>query len=218
MPRGRRKYFWTKQQDELLLRLYDGHPKNLKRLYRLLPYPRWSIRVRAQQFGLTRKKEPRWTSRDEEYLRRNIGTTPWPKMAKRLNRTIIAVKLHSKRIGLRKTRVGLTATSAARLLGCDTHVLTKWIRKGWLPAVPRGTDRHAQQGGDAYFIRPLDLRRVVIEHPEEIDLRRVDKLWFIDLLIGRFNEGGTVLVDSNRPAPATVARLDVALRELAGVM
>lgn len=219
MPRGRRKYFWTPEKDQVLLHLYNGHPKQLKRIYRqLASFPIWVIRRRAKELRLTRIKEPRWTPRDEEFVRAHIGTRPWPKMAKRLGRTVVAVKLHTKRMGLRKTRIGLTANSAARLLGCDIHVVTRWIRKGWLPAVRRGTDRRPNQGGDAWFISPLHLRRVVIEHPEEVDLRRVDKLWFIDLLIGRFTEGGTVLVDPDRPAPATVARLDVALRELAGVV
>jgi hypothetical protein len=39
-----------------------------------------------------------------------------------------------------------------------------------------------QQNGDIYLIREKDVRRFILEHPTEIDLRKVDRLWFLDLL------------------------------------
>jgi hypothetical protein len=39
-----------------------------------------------------------------------------------------------------------------------------------------------QQNGDIYLIRESDVRRFILEHPTEIDLRKVDQLWFLDLI------------------------------------
>ena len=36
--------------------------------------------------------------------------------------------------------------------------------------------------GDIYLIQEKDVRRFILEHPTDIDLRKVDQLWFLDLL------------------------------------
>lgn len=208
----RRKWIWTPEEEALLLRYYDGHREHLKRLYRRLRrFPTWVIRKKAGDLGLARHKEPRWTVAEEEFVERHIGTLAWKKMADKIGRTVVATKLHAKRMGLRKTKIGLTANSAARLLGCDIHKVTGWIGRGWLPSVRRGTDRQPVQGGDAWLIQPNAMRRLVIAHPEEIDLRRVDKLWFIDLMVGRFDLAGQEVSDK------LLQKLDFVLREVAGV-
>jgi hypothetical protein len=51
-----------------------------------------------------------------------------------------------------------------------------------LQAKFRGTARGPQQNGDSYLIQEKDVRRFILEHPTEIDLRKVDQLWFLDLL------------------------------------
>ena len=37
-----------------------------------------------------------------------------------------------------------------------------------------------QQSGDTYLLREKDVRRSILEHLTDIDLRRVDQLWFLD--------------------------------------
>lgn len=74
----------------------------------------------------------------------------------------------------------------ADALGIDSHVVTRWIKAGHLRAEPRGTKRTEQQGGDSYRIREKDVRRFILEHPTEIDLRKVDQLWFLDLITNGF--------------------------------
>jgi hypothetical protein len=48
----------------------------------------------------------------------------------------------------------------------------------------RGTARVAEQGGDEYRIAARDVRRFVIANAAAIDLRKVEKFWFIELLAG----------------------------------
>jgi hypothetical protein len=64
----------------------------------------------------------------------------------------------------------------------DPHAVTRWIKSGHLKAKFRGTARGPQQNGDSYLIQEKDIRRFVLDHPTDIDLRKVDQLWFLDLL------------------------------------
>ena len=74
----------------------------------------------------------------------------------------------------------------AQALGIDSHVVARWIKSGHLKAQLRGTARNEQQGGDTCLIRENDVRRFVLDHPTEIDLRKVDQLRFSDLITNGF--------------------------------
>jgi len=50
------------------------------------------------------------------------------------------------------------------------------------PSAFRQTWRGEKQNGDIYLILEKDVRRFILEHPTEIDLRKVDQLWFLDLV------------------------------------
>jgi hypothetical protein len=75
-----------------------------------------------------------------------------------------------------------SANSLAQALGIDSHAVTRWIKSGHLKAKLRGTARGEQQHGDIYLIYEKDVRRFILEHPTDIDLRKVDQLWFLDLI------------------------------------
>ena len=60
------------------------------------------------------------------------------------------------------------------------------FKSGDLKAKFRGTARTEQQNGDIYLIHEKDVRRFILEHPTEIDLRKVDQLWFLDVLTNGF--------------------------------
>ncbi|HEX8801560.1 MAG TPA: hypothetical protein VF772_23250, partial [Terriglobales bacterium] len=44
-----------------------------------------------------------------------------------------------------------------------------------------------QQNGDSYLIQEKDVRRFILEHPTDIDLRKVDQLWFLDVITSGLN-------------------------------
>jgi hypothetical protein len=73
-----------------------------------------------------------------------------------------------------------SASGLAQALGIDSHAVTRWIKSGHLKAKCRGTARTEQQNGDIYLIHEKDVRRFILEHPTDIDLRRVDQIWFLD--------------------------------------
>ena len=92
------------------------------------------------------------------------------------------VRLKAKRLGLRKHGEGYTACSLAQALGVDPHWVLARIRTGQLRASHRHTDRTVAQGGDSWLITEEAVVSFLKRHPNEVDLRRIDSLWFMDLL------------------------------------
>jgi hypothetical protein len=103
-------------------------------------------------------------------------------MAKHLGRSPTAIKLKAKRLGLRKYDEGYTASSLAEALGVDPHWVLSRIRSGMLRASQRKTERKPEQGGDSWLVTDEAVLELLREHPYDIDLRKVDSLWFMDLI------------------------------------
>ena len=182
------KYPLTEERAEILRREYDS--KNRREFAVRWGVPAWVITRWAQSLGVSRTKEPPWTPDQVELLERRLSTWGWRRLAKATGRTVFAVKLKAKRLQLRKMHTeGMTAQMLALSFGVDSHVVLRWIRHGWLRARFRNTDRTPQQGGDAYYLTDRAIRQFIKSHPEEIDFRRVDKLWFIDLAFGTDSAG-----------------------------
>lgn len=78
---------------------------------------------------------------------------------------------------------GYTSSSLALLMGIDDKTVLRWISKGWLKAYRRMTDNGDH--GHLYAIHLPQVRRFVMDNPAAVDIRKVDKLWFIDMLAGR---------------------------------
>lgn len=176
-----KKYFWTPEQDELIRKCYDSQTHTITELAARFKVPRWVVRRRASQLGIARCKEPFWSKVDEQYLEKHYPKKSIVTIAKHLGRTLTAVALKKKRLGITKTMEGYTLRGICEGLGVDHHKVEKWIRAGWIKVRGRGVDR--PQGDYKYFTEK-DLRNFIRRHPDEIDLRRVDRLWFIDLLAG----------------------------------
>lgn len=100
-------------------------------------------------------------------------------------RSETAIVVHRRRIGLSsKDPDHHTANDLAKCLGVDPSTVANWITRGWLPATKRGTERTPQQGGDQWWIHRSAVRRFIVDHAAVVDLRKVDRFWFIDLLAG----------------------------------
>ena len=67
----------------------------------------------------------------------------------------------------------------AEFLGLDLHWVLKHIRSGLLEAEKIRQDR---QGKTNYYIKEEDLRTFIINNPNLIDLRKVEKYYFIELV------------------------------------
>ena len=114
-----------------------------------------------------------WMS--DERIRLKLKAAGYP-------RTVTGIHLKLKRMRFKHDGSFYSAYSLAQALGIDPHAVTRWIKCGHLKAKFRGTARGPQQNGDSYLIQEKDVRRFILEHPTDIDLRKVDQLWFLDLI------------------------------------
>jgi hypothetical protein len=178
-----KKWFWDESRDNLLRRNYDPAVKGRSQaIANRLRVPRWAVNRRAMVLGLGRPKDRPWDGDEEEYLEANYQRVSVKTLARRLQRSPTAIKLKAKRLGLRKHDEGYTACSLAEALGVDPHWVLARIRSGKLRAAHRRTERTAQQGGDSWFITDEAVLDFLRERPYDFDLRKVDNLWFMDLI------------------------------------
>ncbi|TCN30318.1 hypothetical protein [Sinorhizobium americanum] len=192
----RNSYKSTPELDERIREEWvklDGRKRGeVEDLAARLSVPRWWLTKRATKLGLTiaHKKEPPWTAVEDALMRRVPLHDP-DKCSDifrehGFKRSPTAIVVRAKRLDLsrRATREELSATRAAKILGVDGKWVTGRILAGELRATKRDDKRLPQQGGQSWDIRPEDLRRYVIDHLEQVDLRKVDKFEFVALIAG----------------------------------
>jgi hypothetical protein len=149
-------------------------------------WPVYAVRVRARELGLARTKDKQWSDAEIAILERFAWMSPAriqiKLKAKGFHRTQTAIDVKLDRTYARRNTPFFTGRGLASLLGIDSHAVTRWINLGYLKAKRRGTERHDGNGGDMYMIHENDVRVFVYARPMEIDLRKVDQLWFLDFI------------------------------------
>ena len=189
--RGRRKYAFTDQLDQRIREIYLTRPDaktrpGIRLLAKQSEIPHWALKRRARKLGLARTKEKPWSEAElailskyawmsDERLRLKLKAAGYM-------RTVTGIHLKLKRMHFKEGGDFYSANGLAQALGIDNHVVSRWINKGHLKARMRGTARTEQQGGDMYLIHEKDVRRFILQYPSAIDLRKVDQVWFIDVL------------------------------------
>lgn len=178
-----KKWIWTDTMDQLLTNSYDPRVKGRsEEIAGRLHIPRWAVNRRAAVLGLSRPKDRPWIAEEEAYLEASFHRVSVKAMARKLGRSPTAVKLKAKRLGLRKSGEGYTCLSLAQALGVDSHWVLARIKSGKMRASHRHTERTPQQGGGSWLITEEAFIAFLREHPYEIDVRKVDSLWFMDLI------------------------------------
>ena len=146
----------------------------------------WALKKRARELGLARPKELPWSEPELDILARYAWMSDerirLKLKAAGYSWSATGIHLKLRRMKFKHDPSFYSANGLAQALGIDSHAVSRWIRRGHLRAQRRGTARGEQQHGDIYLIREKDVRRFILEHPTEIDLRKVDQLWFLDLL------------------------------------
>jgi len=194
-----------------------GKKGAVRDLARQLEIPSWWLSKRALTLGLTVHrvtKEPPWSKAELDLLERIPLSNP--ESASRtfrehgFNRTPAALMNKAKRLRIsRRWTETLSAGAAAKVLGVDAKNLTRWIAEGFLKASKRETGRLAQQGGDTWSITREDLRAFVLDNLEAIDIRKVDKFAFVDLLLNHappVDQAPTSSPATPAAAPVSVGR------------
>jgi hypothetical protein len=189
--RSRVKYVFTNQIDELIRGIYLDRPgaktrPGIRVLAKKVGIPHWALKKRARELGLARTKETPWSEPELEILARYAWMSDerirLKLKAAGYSRSATGIHLKLRRMRFKHDPGFYSANGLAQALGIDSHAVTRWIRSCHLKAKLRGTARGEKQNGDIYLIREKDVRRFILEHPTEIDLRKVDQLWFLDLV------------------------------------
>jgi hypothetical protein len=187
----RRKYVFSDQVDQLIREVYLSHRDTKTRpsirvLAKKVGIPHWALKKRARELGLARTKELPWSETELGILARYAWMSDerirLKLKAAGYSRTATGIHLKLKRMRFKHDGSFYSAYTLAQALGIDPHAVTRWIKSGHLKAKFRGTARGPQQNGDSYLIQEKDVRRFILEHPTDIDLRKVDQLWFLDLI------------------------------------
>lgn len=152
--------------------------------------PYWKVVRYAAEQGWVAKthKEPDWTPAELRLLEASAHRSPEriKQTLKKVGfrRSVTGIILKRQRMRLLQNLGGQSAAGLADCFGVNPSTILIWIDRGWLKAMRRGTQRLPQQGGDIWFIRDRAVRQFILSYPEVVDLRKVDKFWFIDLLAG----------------------------------
>jgi hypothetical protein len=185
-----KKYFWKDEHDAYLRAHYHGGLRRraevIDQLIRLTGFPRYVIKKRAAFLGLSLHNETKrpWQPREVAVLGRLVGKLAVRTIAKRLKRTEASVALKFKRMKIsRRVRNGYTMRDLEACLGEDHHKVERWVAQGWLVDHRQGTVRHNGNGNDIHRFRERDLLNFLRSHPNEINLGKVDHVWFMDLVL-----------------------------------
>lgn len=187
--RAKLKYNWLPQHDAYMRVHYHGglHQRGrvIKELMRQTGFPRWYVKRQAQRLGLAMHPDRRpWTPSELETLDKLLGKVSAATIAKRLKRTETSVVMKIKSLGhSRRITEGYTIRDLELCLGEDHHKIQKWIAAGWLPNGFQGTRQHNGNGHDTHRVPAKDILDFIKCHPQEINLGKVDQLWFLDLVL-----------------------------------
>lgn len=191
----RQRWSSNEQIDRIITEVYSRAPKknDIAKLAATIGRPRWWVSKRARTLGIVmpRFKAPPWTEPELEIIAtfaHRSGKAIRAQLNKRgfiRSETAIIVQLKRRGHGTGKNADfdHYTAQGLSKLFGVDRSTVKGWIVKGWLKAQRRGTARTEQQGGDEYWIHRRDVRAFVIENVSVVDLRKVEKFWFVELLV-----------------------------------
>jgi len=187
---AKRKYCPTAAIDALIADAYrqqrQGDRRAIKSISGKLGWPAYAVSKRAAELGLVRVKERAWSPEEERIIFR-FGHLPYSGMQRKLagagfERSRAAIAVKATRLRIKSNLEGYSATALATAFGVDSHKVLLWIGRGLLEASRRGTCRRPEQGGDTWWISRDQVKRFVMRCPEEIDLARVEKFWFLDLI------------------------------------
>lgn len=127
---SRKKFFWTAERDELIRKRYDSRTETITELARIFSVPRWAVRRRAGILGVSRVKELPWSREEVTFLEGHYSKKSVFWLSKKLHRSVPAILMKKKRLGLRKTDEGYTLRMVCEGLGVDHHKVHYWIEQG----------------------------------------------------------------------------------------
>lgn len=183
-PEKRRTWTSNDFVDAEIRRVYQSpmQKNTVRDLAKRLGYPRWWVSKRAANLGLVapRFKEPKWSAKEiailEEHSTKHSKIIQKYLKAAGFSRTETAIVVQRKRHKLETRDVDLYTTGdIALMMGVDRTTVMRWIESEGLQA----------SSGAVRKVKRLALRSWIRDHAQLVDLRKVDRFWFIDLAFSK---------------------------------
>lgn len=170
--------------DELIRSAYaDGSRGAVTELAIKLGVERWRISKRAGELGVAsvRLKDADWGAGELKVLEQygDQGAAIVHRELRKLghDRSVGSVATMVAQWAAKRERDDCwSAREVAELMGVDPHTVLRWITQGGLKA---------RQSGGQWEITRKAMKQWVVSHAQSVDLKRVDKYWFIDMLGGQ---------------------------------
>lgn len=160
---------------------------DIKALATRVGRPAWWVQKRAAALGVTRSNATRvdcWLPAEDDLLEHwaaaNLDVIARKLRAAGYSRTPTAIGTRLKRRQIDRTDPDAwTATQLGPLFGVNPKTIADWVERRGLPA-----KRVAHGPNGKHIIRRADLRRWIKASPQYVDLRRVDTVWFWEVMFG----------------------------------
>ena len=180
------KHKWTDDERDIVRRDYDGTNKTAQRIADNLGVTFNAVKGQAGKMGIRLPKSPAWTEAEIERLSEMITVYNPSAIAKRLNRSVNAVVVKSKRLGLsRRARDGwFTKREVCEIMGVDHKRIQRDIDKGKLKARYHSEVKPSQNGASCWHIKQEDLIEFIKNNTGDFLGRNVDLITIVWLLSG----------------------------------
>ena len=195
------KYPITAEMHEAIRRVYQTATGQgqVKALAVRFGYPREIITCYAQKQGWIaghgHAKEPPWSEKELAILKFNAHLHP-RRIQMRLSQygfslTLSAISCKRDRLGFYGEHGMMSVGQMADAFGVDHCTVKRWVERGFLKAHATGSRVGGICPGEIRLISDRDVRKFILKYPNLVDLRKVHKEWFIDILAGRENGEAT---------------------------
>ena len=188
-PNAKKKFFWNSDLDARLRDSYtrasrrDELTASLNSLQRVSGFPRWIILSRAADLGLSFENRRHWTDGELHFIRNNAGRRSIKSVASRLGRTYYSVKAKIRSLELPgRVTDGYSVDELARTFGVGKLTIDRWIARGWIARVDGR-------------IPEASIRRFLRTQPHQYQLRRVDEVWFKQLVFPHVDRKRNAMTD-----------------------
>lgn len=180
-----KQYIFTPEMDKQIFKVYRTSTGNgeVTELAKRINIPRWRVSYRANEIGahIPLTSSAPWTEAELKILEFNAHKHPETitKILKRsgFQRSVCAVFAKRKRLKLLQCLDGYSAQNLAECFGVDKCAVYRWINLGLLKCKKRGTKKEH----DHYWITDKDIIKFIFTYPGYIDIRKVDKYWFLGM-------------------------------------
>jgi TfoX/Sxy family transcriptional regulator of competence genes len=186
----RRKWHHTDAIDEAIRKAFQHKYERrgcVRAAVKATGWPEHAVFRRAVELGLTSAwSEVPWSEPEEELVSELAWQSPavvQDQIKKRFgkHRTQSSIIAKRNRLKCMKNLDGLTHSGLEEALGVGQRMVDRWLESGKIRGILRFPENQAI-GRSVWFFPHWEVRRFIMENLEEIDLARVEKHWFVDLI------------------------------------